>query len=254
MGVFTLIAALQLIPRPAWAQGTVAFVQFNSATPQLPSTTVAVKFTGAQTQGNLNVVVVGWNDDTVQVQSVADTFGNTYLRAVGPTVRVGSATQSIYYAANISGAAANGNTVTVTFSGAAEFPDIRIAEYSGVASINPVDVTAAAQGSGVTSDSGAVATTSANDLLIGANTVQTGATGPGASFTQRVITVPDGDILEDRVVTAIGSYGATAPMTSGWWVMQMVAFRAAEPVRETRKPRRRLARRCRPSCPAPRSL
>ena len=39
---------------------------------------------------------------------------------------------------------------------------------------------------------------------------------------------PDGDIAEDRVVTAVGSYSASAPLSSaGPWVMQMVAFRAA---------------------------
>ncbi|PYQ98744.1 MAG: hypothetical protein DMF97_12090 [Acidobacteria bacterium] len=53
-------------------------------------------------------------------------------------------------------------------------------------------------------------------------------TGAGASFTNRVITPPDGDILEDRIVTAAGSYSADAPLSaSGPWIMQMVAFRAA---------------------------
>ncbi len=210
------------------AQGTIAFVQVNSATPQSSSVaSVAVKFTAAQTAGDLNVVVVGWNDATAQVQSVTDTVGNTYQRAVGPTIRAGSATQSIYYAANIGAAAANANTVTVTFTPGAAFPDIRIAEYRGLATSNPVDVVAGASGSGTSSNSGAAATTTANDLLVGANTVQTHATGPGTGFTQRIITSPDGDLLEDRTVTTTGSYSATAPMTSGWWVMQMVAFRAA---------------------------
>src|SRR5207247_1882739 len=79
------------------------------------------------------------------------------------------------------------------------------------------------------SSSGAATTTTANDLLVGANMVLIGGTsGPGASFTNRVITVPDSDILEDRIVTATGSYSATAPLlASGPWIMQMVAFRAA---------------------------
>ena len=52
-------------------------------------------------------------------------------------------------------------------------------------------------------------------------------TGPGTGFTSRVITTPDGDIAEDRIVMVVGSYSASAPMTSGTWVMQMVAFRAS---------------------------
>ena len=206
---------------------TITFAQINYATPQTPQSTVAVPYTLAQSAGDLNVVVVGWSDSTSQVQSVVDSKGNAYVRAVGPTVLSGVATQSIYYAPNIVGAPANSNTVTVTFNAAVAFADVRIAEYGGIATANPVDVTAAAQGSGTTSNSGAVTTTNANDLLVGANYVTGTTNGPGASFTSRVITQPDHDILEDRVVTTTGSYSATAPITSSSWIMQMVAFRRA---------------------------
>ena len=41
-----------------------------------------------------------------------------------------------------------------------------------------------------------------------------------------MITYPDGDIAEDRAVTATGSYSATAALTSpAPWIMQLVAFR-----------------------------
>jgi hypothetical protein len=227
VALVAVFAGIEFTAREVSAQGTIAFVQVNSTTPQSSVTTAPVRFTGAQTAGNLNVVVVGWNNTTGQVQSVVDTAGNTYRRAVGPTVWSGAATQSIYYAANIAAASANTNTVTVSFSPAAQHADIRIAEYSGIATVNPLDVTAAAQGSGTSSSSGSVTTTNANDLLVGANIVQKVTSGPGTSFTRRIITSPDGDILEDRIVTATGSYNATAPVSSGWWIMQMVAFRAA---------------------------
>jgi Protein of unknown function (DUF4038)/IPT/TIG domain/Putative collagen-binding domain of a collagenase/Fibronectin type III domain len=205
---------------------TVTFRQVNYATPQTPQSTVTVPFTAAQLAGDLNVVVVGWNDTTAQVQSVADTAGNAYVLAVGPTIHAGIATQSIYYARNIAPAAAN--TVTVMFTTAARYPDIRIAEYGGIDPISPVDATAAAQGTGTTSSSGSLTTTSANDLLVAANVVQTRTTGAGSGFTNRVITSPDADILEDRTVTAAGSYTATADVApAAAWVMQMVAFRAA---------------------------
>ena len=42
-----------------------------------------------------------------------------------------------------------------------------------------------------------------------------------------MITSPDGDILEDEIVTTAGSYSATAQLNGGAWIMQMVAFRAA---------------------------
>src|SRR6185295_9082950 len=76
--------------------------------------------------------------------------------------------------------------------------------------------------------SGAVTTTIGNELLFGANIVSTSTSGPGTGFTRRMITSPDGDIAEDRVVSAVGSYRAIAPLSgSGPWIMQMVAFKAA---------------------------
>ena len=87
-------------------------VQSNFQAPQSPSTSVAVTYTAAQSAGDLNVVVVGWNDASTTVSSVTDTSGNTYTLAVGPT-RGTNLSQSIYYAKNIASAAANGNTVTV---------------------------------------------------------------------------------------------------------------------------------------------
>jgi IPT/TIG domain-containing protein/VCBS repeat protein len=206
---------------------SISFVQRNYATPQSPTATVAVPYTAAQSAGNLNVVAVGWNDSTSTVQSVKDSKGNVYLRAVGPTVLSGQLSQSIYYAANIGSAAAGANTVTVTFSGAASFPDVRIAEYRGLDPASPFDGGVGATGTSTTSNSGALTTTGANELLIGANMVTWVTSAAGTGYTSRVITSPDGDILEDRVVTTAGSYNATAPLSGGSWVMQIVAFRAA---------------------------
>ena len=155
-------------------------------TRRAPQTTVNVSFTGAQTAGDLNVVVVGWNDSTATVNSVTDSKGNVYTRAVGPTIVSGSLSQSIYYAKNIAAATAGSNTVTVTFSAAATYPDIRILEYSGADPNNPVDVTAAGSGNGTSSSSGSATTTNANDLIFGANTVTSVTSGPGSGFTRAV--------------------------------------------------------------------
>jgi hypothetical protein len=174
-------------------------------------------------------VIIGWNDTAAQVSSVKDTKGNVYKLAVGPTLVSGALSQSIYYAANIAAAAASGNTVTVTFSSAAAYPDVRILEYSGINPNNPVDTVAgAAAAVSVVTSSGTVKTTNTMDLLVGANTVQGSTTGPDPNFTQRLLT-SDGDIAEDRVVPVAGFYSASAPQ-SGYdsgYVMQIVAFRAA---------------------------
>ena len=116
------------------------------------------------------------------------------------------------------------NTVTVTFSQAAAYPDIRILEYRGVTAL---DVTAGASGNSATASSGAATTTSANELIFGANTVATGNAAAGSGFTSRIITSPDGDLAEDKIVTTAGSNSATATLTSsGPWVMQMATFSA----------------------------
>jgi hypothetical protein len=209
------------------ATARISFIQANAAAPKNVSTVVTVPYPAAQTAGDLSVVVVGWNDSTAAVQSVTDSSGNVYALAVGPTTQPGVGTQAIYYAANIVAAPVNGNVVTIRFTAPALQPDVRIVEYAGIELVDVVDVSAAAQGSGTTGNSGAVLTTTRNDLLLAASLVQQPATtGAGTAYTARLITGGGGDILEDRSVTAVGSYVATATMApSSAWIMQTVAFR-----------------------------
>jgi hypothetical protein len=203
----------------------INFVQVAAATPQVPETMVTVTYPLPQTTGDLNVVVVGWNDTTATVQSVKDSAGNSYSLVIGPTSGA-ALRQSLYYAKNIVGGGSN--EVTVVFSPAAVFPDIRILEYSGLDASSPLDVSAGASGNSTAASSGAVSTTAANELIFGANTVFTGNKTPGAGFNTRIITTPDGNIAEDRTVSATGGYSASATLNpSGPWVMQMATFKAA---------------------------
>jgi hypothetical protein len=222
MRVIVLVFATLLIANATLLAGPT-FVQVKSATPQTASGSVAVTYSLSQTAGNLNVVVVGWNDTTSTVSTVSDSLGNNYLLAIGPTTGTGLR-QSIYYATGIKGGS---NTVTVRFSQAAAYVDIRALEYSGLDPATPLDVKAGAAGSGASASSGAATTTSANDLILGAGMTTAHFTGAGTGFVSRIITTPDGDIAEDKTVTTTGSYSATAPNSSGNWVMQMVAFRAS---------------------------
>src|ERR1700730_10123114 len=54
------------------------FVQGNSATPQSTLTQVTVPYPAAQSIGDLNVVIVGWNDSSAQVSSLTDSQGHVY--------------------------------------------------------------------------------------------------------------------------------------------------------------------------------
>jgi fibronectin type 3 domain-containing protein len=204
----------------------IAYVQSNSVSPSTTVSTMSAPFTAAQAAGDLIVVGLSWGGG-VTVSSVTDTKGNTYALAVGPTTFSGAAS-AIYYAKNIVAAAAGANTVTVTFSAATGTPDLRIAEYSGINTTSPLDVTSASTGTSATSSSGAATTANANDLLVGANAVLSGTAGAGAGFTSRQISTFDGNILEDRVVSATGAYSATATLSSSAaWIMQMAAFKGA---------------------------
>jgi hypothetical protein len=204
--------------------GTIAFVQSNSgpATIQASNTTVAVTYTAAQTAGDTNIVVVGWGDTTSTISSVTDSKLNTYTPAVGPTSGTGLR-QSIYYAKSIAG---GNTTVTVTFNKAAAYPDVRILEYKGLDPTAPLDQALGAGGTGTAANSGSVGTTAASELIFGAGTSGAKFSAAGTGYTSRMINLY-GNIAEDKTVSATGSYNATAPDSSGVWVMQVATFKAA---------------------------
>jgi fibronectin type 3 domain-containing protein len=220
------ICALGLSIANQVAHGSIAYVQGGS---QVPDTggSVSVTYTSAQTAGDLNVVMVGWSDSSSTVQSISDSKGNTYVAAIGPTVSSGNASQILYYAKNIRGATAGSNTVTVTFSATVDFPEVRILEYSGIDPVNPFDVGVGASGVSVAQNSGPLTTTNANDLLVAGNYLFDTTTGTDPAYTQRLGT-DGGDVVQDRVVTSVGTYSATSTQDGpDWWLMQLAAFRAA---------------------------
>ena len=220
-----LVVMCGMVPaKPSFA--AIGYVQSNSVSPSTTVSSLSAQFTAAQSAGDLIVVGVSWGSSAT-ISSVTDTKGNTYTLAVGPTTFSGAAA-AIYYAKNIVAAAANANTVTVTFNTTTGTPDLRVAEYSGINTTSPLDVTAVSTGTSATSNSGSATTTNANDLLVGSNAVLSGTQDAGTGFTRRQISAFDGNILEDRIVSATGAYSATAPLTSSaGWIMQMAAFKAA---------------------------
>ena len=201
-------------------------MQASSATPQTDQTQVSTVYQTEQLAGDTNIIVIGWNNATSNITSVVDSAGNIYQIAA-PVVRGSGISQAIYYANNIKASAAGANTVTVTFNASTAFVDLRITEYSGLDKVNPLDVNQSASGTAATANSGAVTTTAANELLFAAGTTTGSFSGAGTGFINRIITSPDADNVEDRLVTALGTYSATAPLAgSAAWVMQMVTFKA----------------------------
>lgn len=223
---------------------SLGHLQGSSNSLQGSQATVAVSYASPQASGDLNVVVVGSWGGTIQ--SVTDSAGNTYALAIGPT-SVGycqgngvnlTIIQSIYYAKNIR-SSSGGNSVTVTFSRSGTSPVIKVAECAGLSPTNPLDVAVGRSGIGIgyAASSGSATTTNAHDLLIAADISDGGSNAPGTGYTTRLL---PRDILEDEIVTQVGTYSAGAALNSFSnscatgvtrtlpnFVMQMVASRAA---------------------------
>jgi len=210
------------LDRPGGAEQYIQFVQVNAVTGP-PATEVAVPFLGSQAAGNLNVAVVGWTE-AGGVVSVSDQNGD-YVLAVAPLTQ-GQLRQAIYYRANIAAATPGANVITVTFSEETTFPDVRIVEYAGIDPVDPFDVSASQGGISVDMTTGFAVTTHAHDLVVAAAIVDGTTVAPGNGFVGRIITVPNGSILEDMEVTEKGRFSATATQNAPvGWVMQLAAFR-----------------------------
>ena len=180
VGGATYAATYNAVTAPA----PLAFVQANSATPQTNQTQVSVVYTAPQVSGDTNILAIGWNNTTSNITSVTDSAGNVYQLAV-PTARGTGVSQAIYYAKNIKSASAGTNSVTVTFNTTTQYVDIRALEYSGLDPVNPFDVGTSASGNSNSASSGAVTTSTAHELVIGAGTTAGGFSAAGSGFATR---------------------------------------------------------------------
>ena len=179
--------------------------------------------------GHLLIAAVGYSggstNDANVTFTISDTLGNTWISAIGPfrwvTDKGGVA--QIFYVANSSKGT---DTITVTPSvGNANFLDVYIHEYSGLALNSPLDVTASNFGTGTTLSSGTATTTAPNELIFGYSLVANSAVA-GAGFTARETL--DGNVSEDEVVNASGSYSATFSQPAGGdWITLMATFKAS---------------------------
>ena len=192
----------------------------------------SLAFNSANTSGNLIVVYLTWtNANSV---SVTDTNGNTYASVGSRTTWGVSSNMSsqVFYAKDIKGGA---NTVQATFGTAiTSWADMYIHEYSGIDKVNPVDVSAVNDGTAAAMSSGSATTTKANDLIFGAGASSGNVNQAGTGFTSRSSSF--GNRTEDKDVTSVGAYSATARQNGSAWVMHMVAFKADPGTSDTTPP------------------
>ena len=204
----------------------IAFVQVKGTSQGAGGTSIAAAFTTNNVAGNAIIVVALWLFAGNHTATIADSLGNTYSTAVAKYGNGDANSFSqIWFASNI---ASGANTVTVTFSGNNAESYLIVSEYSGLATAGMFDVQSSNQAAGTALDSLSATTTQADELIFGAggNEVSVVTITPGTNFTLRL---QQGQLFsEDRIVTAIASYNATATQdNTNFWQMAMATFKGA---------------------------
>ncbi len=198
---------------PSFKQGNAAEVNSGTAN--------SVAFPGANAAGDLIVVYVVWGNGGAV--TISDTRGNAYASTEAAKAWGNGWSAQVFYAKNVT---AGTNTVNAVFarSLSGNFGIVYVHEYTGIDRTSPLDVSKSATGTASAMSSGAATTTNATDLIFGAGASSITVTQPGAGFVSR--STASGNRTEDKVVTAAGSYAATATQNGNAWVMHMVAFKA----------------------------
>jgi hypothetical protein len=224
----TIPFPLDATPPPIeFVQGTFNAAGFRA------SPTVETTFLSPQEEGDLNVVVVGWDNPIRKVTAVTDTSGNSYLPLAPATSAPGLNTvlQAMYYAPAIRPADAGQNVVSVTFDDNTGGNDIRIAQYTHVGA-EPLNMVVSMGGTGTTLDSGELTTDDPEELLVtGVTACRRNVDTAIPDFTVRVVSQfqageGTGGVLADQLVKP-GPHAATgmrADTVGDCWVMQLAAF------------------------------
>jgi Cys-rich repeat protein len=197
----------------------ITFVQTNTIKPQGTTTTLHLtKLVGA---GNTIIVCMNYLQSSgASLVSLTDSLNNTYVRIVDGLVG-GPTDHYLLVAAN---SPAGDDTLTATFSAAVAVggSDMLVLEYSGLA-LDPFDVTSSMSGASMNLDSGTATTHAAHELLLGY--AEGAGTSPGSGFTTRSMLA--GNIVEEQIVSTIGTYAATATSSSAStsWTMILATFK-----------------------------
>jgi hypothetical protein len=210
---------------PDAAQVPITVVQAN-LTMQQSGDAIACAFLAPQAAGHFELVVVAWGT-TATLTSLSDSRGNTYVH-YGADVETFETADIYYVPSTLADPAGTPNRVSAIFSASSNAPmDLRIVEYAGLATTNPIDMTMfAGATAGTALDTGSATTSNAHDLLVGIATVGAGTTATGTGYTKD--TAAWGDLIEHREVTSSGSYNATAMQASSdYWMIRLLAIKAA---------------------------
>jgi hypothetical protein len=198
----------------------VAFVQSASNTAHNASS-AAKAFTSNNTSGNMLLCCVGvWKNGTFSDPTISDSQGNTWKLILSTPRQFFNFAESCSYLFAAYNCAAGANTVTVSVGTSSDI-DIAIHEYSGCATITPLDQIAS--GTTATAASvvaGTIQTQHANEVLFSFAYDQSHGTQtytPTTGWTGREQTNNPGvESLRsfDRLVSATGTYSNTITISN----------------------------------------
>jgi hypothetical protein len=176
-------------------------------------------FSGAQTAGNTNFVLIGETGTAVTPSVPNDSAGNAYT-LIGSIASAG-ASPGLYVFASFGIVSASANTNIVGASaGSGGSIKYFVCEYSGLSSTIDGSVRTGSGSSGTAMSTANQTTTNANDLILAIGEILTAGTMvAGTGYTLRDY---QGSALnlawEDQIVTSTGTFSGTftGPGSAGW--------------------------------------
>lgn len=217
--------------QPAYVNSAPVITAVNATTTPFTATSL--------TTGNLITVHVRWSTD-FQLSSITDTASNTYT-AVAPRQTIsGTNYNQLWYAFNVTGNASN--VVTLTFAGAVTNIYGVTAQYSGLATVSPLNSTTSAVATNTIVTSPSFSTGQTAALIVTAVGVTNGngssltPSGTSGTYTSRTTTGPGVSALGDYIAATLQS-GVTATYTdnvSDTMGMIVATFNTANPAGTTR--------------------
>ena len=207
---------LALLFFPAALDAAPAFIQANKGG-SASTSSLSLAFTSNNTAGNLIIVYADISGTSgASVSTVSDARGNTYTSAVGPISNGTDYQFQVWYAKNIPGGS---NTVTITYS-IAVTNDVGIAEYSGLDTVSPLDVSASNTGNSATCSTGTTAASTAASELVVANCSAFNGASYGAVSGYTLETTGTGSFiaLYNKIVSSTGTQTLSTTVTSGRWI------------------------------------
>jgi chitodextrinase len=208
----------------------ILFKQASVVTTGSRVTSMAVTL-GPVGAGDLLVGWFGQYDSGGQVQ-VSDNINGAWTRSASTTWNGTTGDIALYYVANAK-PAPSGLTITVA-STSGTYLQAAVADYSGVATVSPLDQVKVAKGTSTSADSGLTPAVQSGELIFGGMVATNGAgnltpgTSQGVGFVERAQSSSGTQGEEDIVSGTAGQQhaGFTFPASVPWF-MVCATFKAA---------------------------